>query len=240
MCRMMGLVGDVAANRALFERFRIEASEGNIGRNMQPGHRDGWGIVHDGLQYAGRSALDAAVDPEYVKAAREARGPVGLVHFRKATAGAKSAENSHPFIAEGLAFAHNGSVFGIAQPGQSDSKEVFSRILDERRKGASVEDAIATVARDVDKRYRYTSLTLLVTDGSTLWGLRKIGNDPVACADEACPQEYYTLGVAKMPDGSVVVSQDHEIIGLKDWHGIADGEIVTVTSGRTVSTRKAF
>lgn len=237
---MMGLVGDVSAHRALFERFRVEASDGNVGRNMQPGHRDGWGIVHGKLEYAGRSALDAATDPEYLNAARAARGNAAIVHFRKATFGAKAAENSHPFVAEGLALAHNGSVFGISQPGESDTRELFARILDERRKGASVEDAMAIVARDVVHGYRFTSLTLLLTDGATLWGLRKIGNDPVACSAEACPQDYYTLGYATLPDGSVVVSQEHEIIGIRGWKPIADGELITVTPDKRVERRTIF
>lgn len=240
MCRMMAIVGDVAAHRALIERFRIEASDGKVGRNMQPGHRDGWGIVHGDLEYAGRSALDAASDPQYLTAAREARGRVAVVHFRKATLGAKTPENSHPFVAEGLALAHNGSVFGIAPPGESDTRELFARILNERRKGASVEDAIANVAQDVARRYRFTSLTLLVTDGTSVWGLRLIGNDPVACAEDACPQDYYTLGYATLQDGSVVVSQEHEIIAIRGWTPVADGGLVTVAPDGKVETRSVF
>jgi predicted glutamine amidotransferase len=243
MCRMLAAVGPSPATlRDLASRFRVEATRGKVSAVMQPGHHDGWGLVVGGgagkLAYAGRSALDAATDPEYPRAAQRVDGRAMLVHFRKATAGAKSAENSHPFVADGLAFAHNGTAFGVAPPGESDSRALFARLRAEVAKGASAEDALASLARCV-KPADFSSLTTLVTDGARVWGLRKIGAHPQYCPPEACAPDYYTLGHARLPDGTVVVSQEHELLDITGWTPIADGEIVTVEADGRVSVRKA-
>src|SRR5581483_11477836 len=167
MCRMMGVVGARESAQPLAARFRLEASQGRVARGASKGHADGWGLVQtmpDGsLRHAGLSPLDAASDPQYPLAIAQlgqgAPRGVLLAHVRKATAGAKTLANTHPFIEEGYAFCHNGTVEGYAPEGASDSRAFFASLLAEIRKGASEEDAIATLARDVDARFRYTSLT---------------------------------------------------------------------------------
>jgi glutamine amidotransferase len=153
--------------------------------------------------------------------------------------GQATLDDTHPFISRGYAFAHNGTVRNFAPPGASDSRAMFARILEEIEKGAPVEEAISALARDVESRGRehYTSITMLLTDGASIWGLRRIGADPVVCAPEACPQDYYTLGHARLADGTTVVSQEHELFGLANWTPIKDGELVTVAPDGRVSTR---
>lgn len=261
---MVAVVGTRAAGVDIARRFRREAHEGRVARGAAPGHRDGWGIAYadanGALRYAGRSTADAATDPAYTEAldtlaaGAGARGVAGasedqaarssrivmLAHVRKMTLGAKAIENTHPFLAEGLALAHNGTVHGFAAPGQNDTRALFARLLDERRRGASVGDALVALARDVEARSTFTSLTLLVTDGASLWGLRLVGNDPVACAPEACASDYYTLGHATLADGSVVLSQEHEVLGLAGWTPIADGALVHVDPHGRIRTRLAL
>jgi glutamine amidotransferase len=244
MCRMMAVArSSTPTLRDLAARFRVEAHQGRVGAGMAPGHRDGWGIVVAGregdLQYAGRSTRDAGEDAEYPRAVGRVAGATMLVHFRKATAGAHSVENSHPFIAGGLAFAHNGTAFDIVPDGESDSRELFARLLAERRKGASVEDALAAMARSVPEP-QYSSLTTLVTDGASVWGLRKIGTHPKYCTPEMCAPDYYTLGYATLADGSVVVSQEHELLGIEGWSPVREGDIITVTPDGRVATRRAW
>ena len=244
MCRMMAVVGGGAAVAPLLSRFRAEASDGRVARGAQPGHVDGWGIAFAGadgaLHHAGRSIDDASRDPTYAAAVERvgAAPRVALAHVRKATRGSRTLDNTHPFIERGYAFAHNGTVDGIAKPGENDSRVLFARILGEIEKGASVVDAIARLARDVDAHRSYTSLTILLTDGASLWGLRRVGNDPVACAPEACPADYYTLGYAALPQGGIVVSQEHEILGLAAWTPVGDGELLHVgPNGHVAVTR---
>src|SRR5205823_9758205 len=139
---------------------------------------------------------DAARDPAYPVAveALRARAPARtamLAHLRKQTLGERTIENTHPFVGGGFAFCHNGTVRGLAPAGQSDSRAMFARLLAEMAKGSTPEEAITTLAHDIEARgrERYTSMTLLLTDGASAWGLRRIGADPVVCAPEACPQD---------------------------------------------------
>lgn len=240
MCRMMALVGSREDAVRLAAAFRQEASMGRVARGARPGHADGWGLVvadaAHALRYAGRSPLDAASDPAYPEAiARLARDAPPratlLAHVRKATRGARSLENTQPFIEEGYAFCHNGTVDGVAPLGESDSRALFHRILDALRKGATPEDALAGLAREVDARHSYTSLTVLLTDGHAFWGFRRVGNDPIACAPEACAADYYTLAHAPLPGGGTVLAQEPDLLGIPGAQPVPDGALLTVRDG---------
>jgi predicted glutamine amidotransferase len=245
---MMAVVGSPTAAQRLLVPFRQEARVGKVLPMMQPGHADGWGITyadpHGALHHAGRSTRSALDDPAYPEAvarvAAAGERTVVLAHVRKMTKGRLILEHTHPFIRGGLALAHNGTVHGLAPEGESDSSALLSRLVAEREKGATVEDAIVTLARDVDRNHRYSSLTLLVTDGRALWGLRRVGNDPVACAPEQCAPDYYTLGHARLPDGGVVVSQEHEPLGVSGWTPVEDGGLLAVAPDGRVTTRRAL
>lgn len=229
------------------ERFRGEAHGGRVARGAEPGHTDGWGIAYadaqGGLHHAGRSTADAAGDAAYATAlevvAARASGPV-LAHVRKLTLGAKTVENTHPFIERGFAFAHNGTVQGFAAPGENDSRALFAHVLRSIEAGSSPDDALVALALEVDARHTYTSLTILMTDGSAVWGLRRVGNDPVACAPEACASDYYTLGYARLPTGGIVVSQEDEILGLRGWTPVADGTLLRVDAKGDVRARRVL
>jgi predicted glutamine amidotransferase len=248
MCRMVAALGPRGDALRLASAFRQEASAGRVAKGARPGHADGWGLVFadaaGALRYAGRSPLDAASDPAYPEAlarlAADAPPRTALLaHVRKATRGARSLDNTQPFIEDGYAFCHNGTVDGAAPEGESDSRALFRRILDALRKGATPEDAIAGLAREVDARHSYTSLTFLLTDGRALWGLRRIGNDPTACAPEACAADYYTLAHAPLPDGGIVVAQEPDLLGIPHARPVPDGALLTVRDG-TVAVRQVL
>lgn len=225
MCRMLAAVGpfDRAAHHVA--RFHREAVDGTALADHPRGHRDGWGIVKSGA-YLGRSSRDAFEDPAYEDAAQRVggagRGAV-LVHLRAASHGAVTLENTHPFVAGGLAFAHNGSVEGIAPPGENDSRAYFQAILDERQ---PPEAALRAVARRFAKEARYSSLTALLTDGHSLWGVRKVGDPEEGCTEDACAA-YYTLAVATHGDITIVAQDTHVIPGA-EWHAVPDGHVLAV------------
>lgn len=235
MCRMLGAAGPLGEAAALVASFREQAAKGRTLPDHARGHRDGWGIARaagDGvLRYAGRSTLDATEDPEYPEAAArvaEAGRGVALVHVRAASAGAVTVENAHPFIEEGLAFCHNGTIHGLGAKDESDSRAYFARIVDECYR-AKPRDAFLAVARELAKEpARFSSLTALLTDGRTLWGLRKVGQDPTECADAQCAADYYTLGVARV-GGLTVLTQENEFLPMgARWEAVPDGTLVEV------------
>ena len=238
---MLACVGPLDDVSPLLAAFRHEAARGK--RLLErDGHRDGWGIVV-GAEHVGRSPLDASDDPAYLDAAahvaREGRG-IALAHLRAASAGAKTVENTHPFVEDGLAFCHNGNIRGLAPEGESDSRAFFAAILTEVRAGLTPEDALVATARRIDKAHTHSSLTCFLTDGQTLWALRRVGTDPVECADRACAADYYTLGVARVGE-VVVVTQEHEFVGrAHDWREVPDGHLVRLTLDGRVDVRSVM
>lgn len=232
MCRMMGIVAPHGVDPELLARFRQQA-RGMVTPGESPGHADGWGIVHydgDRPTYAGRSTGDAMTDPLYPAAvdALRKRRPAGplLAHVRKASAGARVLDDTHPFTSGRWAFCHNGTVWGFAPEGQSDSRALFAALLRDIERGRTPREAFRALVDEVSC-LRFTSLTCLLTDGRTLWGLRKAGNVDEECRDDACSPEYYTLGVARIGD-QTVVSQEHEFLGVDLWHVVPDGNVLTI------------
>lgn len=222
---MVGVVGRVRQEEIL--ALRRLAAEGAVPGDP-PGHADGWGVVvGPGLAYAGRSAGSAATEPGFVRAAALAQGaPLAVAHIRKASLGALDVANSHPFVADGLAFCHNGTVHGLAPPGESDSRAYFQRILGHVRTGLTAKEALVAAARSLDPA-AYSSITALLSDGRSLWGVRKVGKRTQDCGGRECALGFYTLGVVQRGDATVV-AQEHALAGSEEWTAVPDGGLVEV------------
>jgi predicted glutamine amidotransferase len=141
VCRLLGFVarGPVSVVDLLgeddFETFTA----------LTAVHGDGWGMAwqqEDGALRAVTSAASAVEDPAYARHTRRPMGRAGMVHLRWATPGlAVSAENTHPFVRDGYAFAHNGHIApvdrleGLLDPatratlaGSTDSERYFGLV----------------------------------------------------------------------------------------------------------------
>ena len=219
------MVGRVGQEEIL--ALRRMAAEGVVPGDP-PGHADGWGIVvGPSLAYAGRSAGNAATEEAFLRAAARAQGaPLAIAHIRKASLGALDMANSHPFVADGLAFCHNGTIHGLAAPGESDSRAYFQVVLRHVRMGLPPKDALVAAARSLDPA-TYSSITALLSDGRSLWGLRKVGERTQDCGGRECALGFYTLGVVRGGD-STVVAQEHALAGTPGWTDVPDGGLVEV------------
>ncbi len=83
-------------------------------------HSDGWGMAwkdpETGNIRVKRSPKRADSDPEYSDLTARPLGAAGFMHLRWATGGlAVAEENTHPFLDDNMAFAHNGHIEPIGQ-----------------------------------------------------------------------------------------------------------------------------
>ncbi len=116
MCRLLGVVSatPISVSRAVGEAVLEDFVA------LTRIHNDGWGVArvrlpgHDPrIEVSAGSACD---DPHFVAATHDQRSAASMVHLRWATTGlAVRPENSHPFLAERIAMAHNGSIKPIGQ-----------------------------------------------------------------------------------------------------------------------------
>jgi predicted glutamine amidotransferase len=143
-------------------------------------HGDGWGIAH--VSSAGQSPLvevsagSALEDPAFDTATRDRRSAASMVHLRWATNGlAIQPRNSHPFLADGVAMAHNGSIKPMAAlntlldpsitatlGGTTDSERYFALIRQHRASAPDLAEAVRRGVAQLRELYPSASLNALV------------------------------------------------------------------------------
>jgi predicted glutamine amidotransferase len=147
MCRLLGIVAS-------------ELTEFGLGLTGAPRclatlsreHRDGWGIaIHDAdhASHLGedawalhRGTAPADLDTRFHELAAQSRGHLLVAHVRQKTVGPTRLENTHPFVRDGWAFAHNGTIQDTATlragcssrrlgevTGDTDSELLFAYLL---------------------------------------------------------------------------------------------------------------
>ncbi|MCR5508871.1 MAG: amidophosphoribosyltransferase [Lachnospiraceae bacterium] len=156
-------------------------------------------------------------------------GNIGIGHVRYSTSGSSSIENAQPFFLKYLkgtiALVHNGNIRnaagirneleqeGYAFQGSSDSEAVAARIIKERLKTDSIEEAVTRVAAELKGGY-----AIIVMSPKKLVGIR----DPLGLKP---------MCLGKLENGYVLASESAALnaVGAKFVRDIEPGEVVTVT-----------
>lgn len=175
MCRLLGVasaeptsVADVVGEAVLTDFLALTKI-----------HGDGWGVASaiepDDVPRVEVSPDSAIGDPRFGTAVKES-ARASLVHLRWATNGlAVRPENSHPFGADGLAMAHNGSIKPIAAldqlldpsmvaalQGTTDSERYFALIRQHRPTAPDLAEAVRRAVAQLRGIYPDASLNALV------------------------------------------------------------------------------
>ncbi len=242
MCRLLGVVFLKKFPSDVLSELKILSEIGSVPGEVKRGHRDGWGIVafQSGKPfYVGRSTRPAFSDKVYNAAVEKVRGlrPPNIViaHVRAASSGGVATENTHPFIVDGLVFAHNGTVNGLPsdprgrQKGQTDSELIALLIADRFGEKGSLTDAMKSVVKEEIDRRSFSAAVMMASDGKTLVGYRDY-SDPERAA-------YYGLKMAKCED-SVSLFQEIAVGCDGERSEIAKRELVTVNSDLQVTTER--
>ena len=209
----------------ILRSFRKLSVCGAVKDPRNPGHPDGWGILSwvNGMPgYFGREPTDASKDPKFEEGCRtiestKISSPL-IAHLRKASVGAKTKENTHPFVNGKWAFAHNGTIRGLNLRVATDSQWFFEKLLE--RSSVSDGDMIIALAQQVKhvrKVYRYSSMTFMLSDGSELYAYR----------DYSKEDAYYTMFYTRTKEGLIFCQ---EKIFESDWQEVQNGELVVVNT----------
>ena len=123
MCRLYGLhAGKPVRIHRAFAALRAQSHE----------HKDGWGVVRfDGTEAQTELGLDPAHRSSRFLEIGAVQTRSMLAHIRLASVGGVCPTNAHPFVAEGWAFTHNGTVQRFAE-----RRSTFEALLSEQRRSA--------------------------------------------------------------------------------------------------------
>ena len=208
-------------------------------------HADGWGIAFfESEDAAPGKGVRYFVDKQGAAASPIAKMlrsyPIKshnvVAHVRKATVGAVTLENSHPFVRElwgrYWVFAHNGdlknyapALHGSFRPvGNTDSELAFCWLLQELAKShagvPTVAELTRTLAELVPKIARYGTFNFLLSNGQALWA-------------HASTHLYYVL--RQHPFTQVHLKDDDLSVDLADLNGPEDRLVIVVTEPLTTN-----
>jgi len=241
MCRMVGVVFQNEFPLGALRDLQHVSEIGIVPGEEEPGHNDGWGLVSfrsGSPRYVGRSPRPLRMDPSFDSALQDVQRLTSpnilIAHARAASKGGAKMENTHPFIANGIALGHNGTVYDLEPPegttpkGESDS-EVLTILVSERcKEGHDLGSALEAVITEEIVPRGFTAAILIASDGRKLYGYRDY-------TDEA-KSSYYDLRIARCAD-FVVLFQETFMGYSGDQSQVKKGELVSVSLDLTVERR---
>ena len=245
MCRLLGWVAPAGTTLC-----------GAIGEDNLPAftelsrlHADGWGIAYDDGGEIGvrRSVGSAFADPAFAQIAGDLVTPAALAHLRWATPGlAVQPSNTHPFLVEQMAFAHNGGIYPLdrldelLEPGghrqmggTTDSEYYFLAVMSEfYDRGADMVTALQRVVRRLATDFTPSSLNAMLLTPDALY--------VVSCANpdfrprlpqphrEGGHEDYFDLRYRRTEAGVVVASSGFPQPAADGWLPVADNSILVL------------
>jgi gamma-glutamyl hercynylcysteine S-oxide hydrolase len=229
MCRLLGSVSPAPATVETV----LGAGQHQVFTDMARLHRDGWGTAWrdaDGTVRRHVRPTTGIGDPELEATLAAAASTARIVHLRLATQGlACSRENTHPFLADGMAFAHNGSLeptgpierlIGAEQraaiEGTTDSERYFAAVRTLVARGADVLEALVDTVAALRAVYPGRSLNALLLTPDAFFAVHASEGVPIphgVFAESGIPLEalprhhvdaYYLMRTRRGEDGSVL------------------------------------
>jgi len=245
MCRLLGVVAATAAPIADLVPDALARFEA-----LSAVHGDGWGVAHVVPHDQGKGELRVAKAPERASGSDDWQATVrdtvtdaALLHIRQASPGMPLVlANTHPFHADGLAFAHNGHAHpgatldalvaeaGAPIPvGDTDSERYFSLLRAPAATGA-VDDALLATAERIAASATATSLNGLLLTPTTLLAIAWWHAPVIRGAGDGETERDYRLWYRVAPDRVVIASTG--VAGEDaDWRELPHGKVLRVERG---------
>jgi len=258
MCRLFGLTAGTKRVRATF--WLLDAPDSlEVQSHRNP---DGSGLGY--FEPGGAPVLDkqpeaAFSDRAFAREARQAESAAFVAHVRYATAGGRTAANTHPFAMHGRIMAHNGGFGGLSRLetelgsyarlvlGDTDSERYFALITKETdAHGGDVGAGITAAASWIAARLPVSSLNTIVAAPGELWALRYPDQHALHIIDRPAGPELHVRSATSsvhapgLSRAASVVVASEELDGEGGWRMLAPGELVHVRPDLTVDSRVAI
>ena len=262
MCQLLGMNSRLPASLTL--SFTGFAQRGGCTDH----HADGWGIAF----FESEGNLPGKAARYFVDKESAATSPIAhmlrsypikshnvVAHVRKATVGAVSLENCHPFVRElwgrYWVFAHNGDLkdfaphlHGSFRPvGTTDSELAFCWMMQEMNKshaGVPSEVELTHTLRDLAQRIaKHGTFNFLLSNGQALWAHAStmlhyvILQHPfteVQLKDEDLSVD---LSQLNSPDDRQVIVVTEPLTANEHWVPMATGELQVFIDGQPLAAR---
>ncbi|MFC5930656.1 class II glutamine amidotransferase [Cryobacterium melibiosiphilum] len=271
MCRLLGYAAPVPVTT----RSVLSGNQSAVFQDMTQLHKDGWGsawLAADQHTPGEHSTADALTtvhkqrSPEtgagsldLTQALAERLSSAQIVHLRMATDGmACHAENTHPFLVDGLAFAHNGSLMpaetidAFVEPsilaglrGDTDSERYFAVIRSKIAAGHTLFDAVCDTVAELRPLFPDASMNALILSHDALIAVHASADaevphdlfDASGLSEADLPQDhrtaYYLMRQRRLDDGTMIfASSGLDIVG---WEPLP-AESVTRVDLATLAT----
>ena len=179
MCRLFCW----AANQSV-SPIEVLGSDSTTLHDLSLEHKDGWGAAscNSGVVKAVHDIKSAAESSSYINFVEDSKSTSGMIHLRWATGDYPVClENTHPFVADGMAFEHNGafqnvdSIIELIDPkilagrqGTVDS-EIYFFYLRTLLQTKDLKQAYEELITVMDKQTAYTSLNAMMLSSTKLY-----------------------------------------------------------------------
>jgi glutamine amidotransferase len=257
MCRLFGLTAGTASVRATY--WLLDAPDSLEVQSHR--NADGSGIGF--FDAAGRPVVDKQPEPafsdqEFIHEARQAQSSAFVAHVRWATAGGRTARNTHPFTMNGRIMAHNGGFGELSQLdselgsyaglvlGETDSERYFALITKQAdAHGGDLGAGIAAAASWIAARLPVSSLNTIVAAPGELWALRYPDQHALHILERPAGPELHvrsatsSVHVPELTDQASVVIASERLDGEDGWRMLEPGELVHVRPDLSVHSEIA-
>lgn len=258
MCRLLAYVAPAPST---FTDV-IGTDQGSAFQRLARLHADGWGTMWvdpAGKVRRERTAGGGSRDTDLTNALNGRRARASVAHLRLATGGLSvREENTHPFVTDGVGFAHNGSILPVGDlramlakatlrrcQGNTDSEMYFGLVRERLADGLDLGDAVAAAVTTIRERFPVAGLNAMVLDSDHLVAVRASTHASVpsdhfaergiidADLPPAHDEAYYDLRI-RVQDGAIAVASSG--LDTTGWEDLPL-DSVTVVDLATVTAR---
>ncbi|TDW30246.1 class II glutamine amidotransferase [Cryobacterium psychrophilum] len=255
MCRLLAYASPAPRTT----RDVLGGNQSAVFQDMTELHKDGWGsawIVSDSaadrVVKKERSALTGEGDHRLTQALSDRLSRAQLVHLRMATDGMTcQPANTHPFVRDGFAFAHNGSLSPASAmdghiasdllaslEGDTDSERYLAVIRTKIAEGHAPFDAVCQSVLELRPIFPDLSMNAIILTTTELIAVHASANantphdmfDASGLTELSLPQDhrtaYYLMRQRRYDDGTVVfASSGLDIVG---WESLPAESVTRV------------